>query len=57
MHRYAIVGPEMVPLDARKDSGDCADDALGRRVILPRARDPVSRLFDVDLPAWVVVPE
>jgi len=44
-------------LVARKNSGDCANDALGGRVILAMARDPVSRLFDVDLPTWVVVPE
>jgi hypothetical protein len=42
---------------AQKDIGDCADDAVRGQVILAKTHDSVSRLFDVDLPTRVVVPE
>jgi len=47
----------MIRLVADKDVGDSANDALGGRIILAGARHPVSRLFNVDLPTRVVIPE
>lgn len=47
----------MIRLVADKDVGNSANDAPGGRVILPGAHHPVSRLFNVDLPTWVVIPE
>ena len=53
----AVAGSAMIPEVAQKDIGDCADDAVRGQVILVKTHDSVSRLFDVDLPTRVVVPE
>ena len=41
-HHNAVVGPVMVANVSRKEIRDGANDTLGRRVLLARARDPVS---------------